>query len=258
MVKIIDRVAFEVAGIEIYWYGIIITFAVLTGFILAVRESKRQSMDPEFFLDFVIYGLPAAIIGARFYFVIFQWEFYAANPAEIPAIWNGGLAIHGGILGGLIVLITLCRRRKVSFWQSVDVLAPSLVIGQAIGRWGNFINQEAFGGPVTREYISRFPEFIQRQMYIGGAYRHPAFLYESLWNVLIFLLLLFFRRRDYIRTGDIFFLYIGGYSLGRFFIEGLRTDSLMVGPLRVAQFVSALAVITAIAALVYRHKIATN
>ncbi|MFW5995790.1 MAG: prolipoprotein diacylglyceryl transferase [Halanaerobiaceae bacterium] len=255
MGKIIDRVAFEVAGIEIYWYGIIITTAILVGFFLSARESKRQGIDPEFFLDFVLYGLPAAIFGARLYFVIFQWEYYGANPSEIPAIWKGGLAIHGGILGGLAVLLILCRRRKVSFWRAVDILAPSLVVGQAIGRWGNFINREAFGGPVSREYISRFPEFIQKQMYIGGAYRHPAFLYESVWNLFIFAVLLYFRRRDYIYRGDVFFLYLGGYSLGRFFIEGIRTDNLMMGQIPVARLVSALMVFASALAIIYRHKV---
>lgn len=245
--------AFYLGPLAIRWYGIILSVAVLIGIFLTLREAKRQEIDPDFFLDFFIYGIPGAVIGARLYYVIFRWELYQDNPLKIFATREGGLAIHGAVIGGLIVLINLSRRRRVSFWKAVDILAPALVLGQAIGRWGNFINREAHGGVVSREFIGHFPEFIQKQMYINGEYYHPTFLYESIWDLLIFLLLIYFRRKDYVRRGDIFLIYLIGYSLGRFFIEGLRTDSLMLGPIRVAQLISIIAIIIGIVLLYLRH-----
>ncbi|MFW6035769.1 MAG: prolipoprotein diacylglyceryl transferase [Halothermotrichaceae bacterium] len=250
----IDPVAFYIGSIGIRWYAIIIGSALLFGIFIIQREAKRRGIDQEFFLDFFLYGIPAAVIGARLYYVIFQWEIYSRNPAKILAFREGGLAIHGAVLGGLIVLIIMSKIRNISFWKSVDIISPALILGQAVGRWGNFINQEAHGDIVSKEFISHFPEFIQKQMFINGNYYHPTFLYESVWNIFIFIILIYFRKKDYMLKGDIFLLYIIGYSIGRFFIEAMRTDSLMLGSIRVAQLVSVTAIITGIIILYIRHR----
>lgn len=244
----IDPVAFSVGSVPIYWYGILISGAVLLGTYLALREAKRQGLDPDHFLNTIIISLPAAFIGARLYYVIFNWDYYRRFPAEIPATWHGGLAIHGGLIAAFLVAYLMLRKYRIGFWQGADVAAPSVVLGQAIGRWGNFFNQEAYGYEAD-------PAQIPWAMYIDGAYRHPTFLYESLWNLAVFAFLLWFRRRDNLNDGDVFLSYAILYSAGRIVIEGFRTDSLMLTPgLRVAQVVSGIVIITALLLLYLRHK----
>nr|WP_227763861.1 prolipoprotein diacylglyceryl transferase [Zhaonella formicivorans] len=233
-----NPIAIEIGPLAIRWYGILISSALAFGTYLAYREAARKGIDPEHILNLVLLAAPAAIIGARLYYVIFSWTDYAGNPAEIFAIWHGGLAIHGGLVGGVLAGYYYIRKHHLKFWQIADIVAPSIILGQAIGRWGNFFNQEAHGGPVSYEFISKFPKFIQEGMYIGGQYYHPTFLYESTWNVAVFLFLLWLRRRNNLPEGVVFLSYLALYSVGRFFIEGLRTDSLMLGPIRVAQLVS--------------------
>ncbi|MCK4261439.1 MAG: prolipoprotein diacylglyceryl transferase [Halanaerobiales bacterium] len=240
----IDPIAFRIGPFAVHWYGILIGSGVIIAFILALREGKRRGMNPDLIYDLVIYGVPAGIIGARLYYVFFQWKVFAQNPIRALYIWEGGLAIHGGIIGGVIVGIFVCRHYKVNFWDVADVTGPSFIIAQAIGRWGNFVNQEAYG------YETDLPW----AMYINGAYRHPTFLYESIWNILVFGFLLWLRRREFIKRGEIFLTYLSLYSLGRFFIEGLRTDSLMLGPIRVAQLVSILTIACSIAFALYQRK----
>lgn len=242
----INPVAFSIGSFPIYWYGLIITGAFIVAGLLAVRLARESRIDPEHVLNLFIYIIPAAIIGARLYYVLFSWSDYSGNYSEIFAIRHGGLAIHGGLLGGFLAGFIYVRKHKLNFWQMADVLVPGLALGQAIGRWGNFINQEAFGGPVSPEFISMFPHFIQRQMLIGGQYHHPAFLYESLWNLLVFIVLMFKRQQAKFH-GHILLAYLALYSVGRFFIEGIRTDSLMLGPLRVAQVASLILFVVAIA-----------
>mgnify|MGYP006279787587 FL=1 len=250
----IDPIAFKVGPLSIRWYGIIIGTAVILGLYYTLHQSKKEGIDPEFFLDFVIIGVPAAVIGARLYYVIFQWPLYKGNLIEIIAFWQGGLAIHGAILAGFFVLLYLTSKYKLNFWKTVDILAPALILGQAIGRWGNFINQEAHGGPVSREFINHFPDFIKNQMMINGTYYHPAFLYESIWNITIFFILVLLKKKEFIKNGDIFALYLIGYSFGRFFIEGIRTDSLMMGPIMVAQLISIISILIGIAIIIVRHR----
>ncbi len=254
----LDPVAFRVGPLEIRWYALFISTALILGIVLALKEANRKKISEDFFLDFFLYGIPAAIIGARLYYVFFRWSLYSGQPSRIIAIWEGGLAIHGGIIGGLLVLIVLVKKRKVMFWQVVDVLAPPLILGKAIGRWGNFINQEAYGNPVSEEFISYFPEFIQNQMYItdqiGSFYRNPAFLYSSIWNLLVFIFLIWLRRKEFVISGDIFLVYLLAYSGGRFFIEGIRVDSLMLGPFRIAQILSVVLILLSLLLLIFRHK----
>lgn len=250
----IDPIAFRVGNLIINWYGLIISSALLLGFLFVIYRSKKTEIPSEFFLDFFIIGIPVVVIGARLYFVIFKLNYYLNHPLQIIAIWKGGLAIHGAIIGGLIVLIILAKRRKLSFLKIVDLMAPALILGQAIGRWGNFINQEAYGGTVSKQFINRFPDFIQNQMYIEGSYHHPTFLYESIWNFLIFGLLIWLSKKEFSKDGDIFFTYFIGYSLGRFFIEDLRTDSLMFLNMQVAQLISVIMIIFGLTMIFIRHK----
>jgi phosphatidylglycerol:prolipoprotein diacylglycerol transferase len=252
-----NPIAFSFFGIDIMWYGLLISLGIILGAVIAMREAKRVGYNPEIILDILLWTLPAAIIGARLYYVIFEWGYFKAHPMEILAIRNGGLAIHGGVIGAFLVGYVIVKRKGLNFLKLADIVAPSLILGQAIGRWGNFFNKEAYGGVVSEQFISRFPEFIQNQMYIGGSYYHPTFLYESIWNLMVFAILLFFRKykKD---DGELIGLYLILYSIGRFFIEGLRTDSLMLGPLRIAQVVSLLLITVGLALIVFLRKRKSN
>lgn len=236
-------VAFSVFGLEIRWYGLLIALAVLIGTVLALKEAKRKGVKEETLIDMLLFAVPAAIIGARAYYVIFTWDYYSKNPSQILNIRGGGLAIHGVIIAGALVAIIFAKVRKESFWNLADIVAPSLILGQAIGRWGNFANQEAHGGPTDLPW----------GIIVDGVKVHPTFLYESIWNLIVFALLLWYRRKKATVEGEIFILYLMLYSVGRFFIEGMRTDSLMLGPFRVAQLIS-LTIITAGGAYLFWKK----
>ncbi len=250
----IDPVAIEFGIFNIHWYGIIIALAIITSFSLVMYLSKKSNVSSEFFLDFFIIGIPVGIIGARIYFVLFNLSYYLNNPLQIIAVWQGGLAIHGAIIGGVVVLIVLSKKRNISFWKVTDLLAPALILGQAIGRWGNFINQEAYGSIVSEEFINHFPAFIKNQMFIEGSYHHPTFLYESVWNLLMFFFLIWLINKEFKKDGDVFFTYLIGYSIGRYFIEELRTDSLMFLNIQLAQLISVLLIVFAIIMLYFRHR----
>ena len=258
----IDRVFLEIGPLTIYWYGVIIAAGAALGLWLAMKEADRLRLNKELLIDFIVFAVPIAIIFARIYYVIFEWERYANGPWwGVFAIWEGGIAIHGAVIGGVLTAIVFARVRKISFWQLADIVAPSLILGQAIGRWGNFMNQEAHGGPIEEESIATFyqvlPDFIMNQMTIDGVTYHPTFLYESTWNILVFVLLLLLRRMNVLR-GEIFLSYVIFYSIGRYFIEGMRTDSLyVVGELRTAQLLSILLIITGIILIIYRRKTTT-
>lgn len=251
----LNPIAIDLGPIQVHWYGLIIGFGVLLGLIIALRESERRGLDKEIFTDLILFAVPIAIISARIYYVIFQWEYYSQNPGDIIKIWNGGIAIHGALIGSVLTAIAFAKVKKVSFWKLVDIAAPSLLLGQAIGRWGNFMNQEAHGGEITRSFLENMhlPEFIINQMYINGTYYHPTFLYESIWNILGVIILLSLRKVN-LRRGELFLTYVIWYSIGRYFIEGLRTDSLMLTEsLRIAQVISIVLIGVAIALVVYRR-----
>lgn len=249
----LDPVAVQIGPVSIHWYGIIMTTAFILGTALAYRSAAGNGINPDHVLNMLILIIPVAIVCARLYYVAFSWEDYRYDPLEALAVWHGGLAIHGGLIGGFLAGYYYVKKQRLDFWKIGDIFAPSIILGQAIGRWGNFFNQEAFGGPVSPEFISRFPAFIQKQMYIGGQYHHPTFLYESAWDFLVFIFLMVMRKKSNI-PGMIMFLYLGLYSAGRFFIEGMRTDSLMLGPIRVAQLVSLLLIGLAIVGIYFRWK----
>lgn len=250
----IDPVAFRIFSLSIRWYALLIAFALIISLFLMLKRARQVGIKEEFILDFFIWGIPSGIIGGRLYYVIFKLDYYLKYPIKIFAMREGGMAIHGVVIGGILALLLLCKKREISFLKMADLTAPALILGQAIGRWGNFINQEAYGGIVSKSYISNFPEFIQKQMYIRGNYHHPAFLYESLWNLFVFLFLIFIRNKGFLKKGDILFMYLIGYSVGRFFIEGLRTDSLMLGSMRVAQLISIILIVFSSIVIYLRHR----
>lgn len=247
-----NPVAFTIFGLGIRWYAILITAGIGIGTVLAMLEAKRVGYDPDTIVDLLLWAIPAAVIGARAYYVIFEWDYFKNNLTEIFATRNGGLAIYGAIIGALIVGYLFVRSRKLDFLKICDITAPSLILGQAIGRWGNFINQEAHGGVVSQQFISHFPMFIQKQMFINGQYYQPTFLYESVWDIAVFILLMCFRKHKR-QNGEVLALYLIFYSIGRFYIEGLRTDSLMLGPLRISQVVSIVFAVLGLALFIYRR-----
>ena len=245
-----NPVAFTVFGLDIMWYGIFIATGMIVGTLLAAYTSKLKNIDYEMLIDTLLIALPIGIIGARLYYVAFEWERYRGDFSAIINIREGGLAIHGGLIFGLSAAAIFLYKKKADILSCLDVVVPSIALAQAIGRWGNFANKEAHGGEVTVEFISKFPEFIQNGMYINGAYHHPTFLYESVWNVGLCILLIYMLRKK-LKPGVVTFTYIGMYSLVRFFIEGLRTDSLYFGAIRVAQLVSIIGLVAWIGFLVY-------
>lgn len=248
----------ELGPLAIRWYGFLIASAVLIGVSLSQYLAKRRYVDPNLIGDLVIWLVLAAIPCARLYYVLFEWEQYAQHPEDIIAIWKGGIAIHGAILGGTLATIIFARIQKVSVWLLVDLVVPALILGQAIGRWGNFFNSEAFGRPTNLPWKLYIPLQHRPVGYIDVEYFHPTFLYESVWNLLVFglLMILFFgdlKRQPHLKVGTLGLVYMVGYSTGRLWIEGLRTDSLMLGPLRMAQMVSLGAIAVGLAGLAWLY-----
>ena len=234
-----NPVAFEIFGMDIRWYGIIIGSGVLMAFISSYFLAKRKNLDFDIITDGFLWSFPFGIIGARLYYVAFDFKYGNYETFfDIINTRNGGMAIHGGLIGALLVAFIFTKYKKINFFEYIDVIMPGVILAQAIGRWGNFMNQEAHGGQVTEEFISKFPEFIQNGMLISGSYYHPTFLYESIWNVLVFVLLIFILNKKKDQHGIVIGSYMILYSIGRFFIEGMRTDSLMVLGLRTAQLIS--------------------
>lgn len=227
-----NPVAFEIFGIAVRWYGILISLGMLLGIFIAYFEAKRLGYNPDDIIDLALWAIPAALIGARLYYVIFQWEYYKGNILKILNTREGGLAIHGGIIGGVLAGYLFTRIKKMPFWKTADIVAPSIALGQAIGRWGNFINGEAHGGPTNLPW----------GIIVDGVKVHPTFLYESLWDFGLFIFLILYRKKKKF-DGEVFLLYGIIYSAGRFWIEGLRTDSLMFLGMRVAQLISILIIV---------------
>jgi phosphatidylglycerol:prolipoprotein diacylglycerol transferase len=236
-------IIFELGPFSVRWYGLLIASAVLIGVSLSQFLAVRRNVNPEAINDLAIWLVIAAIPSARLYYVAFQWQDYVRHPDQIIAIWNGGIAIHGAILGGLLASILYSRVKQIPFWQLADLVAPSLILGQAIGRWGNFFNSEAFGAPTDLPWKLLIPPERRPPGFGNVAYFHPTFLYESCWNLMVFTLLITLflwglKSKSQLKLGTLFLVYLVAYSCGRFWIEGLRTDSLMLGPLRIAQVVS--------------------
>lgn len=256
ILQAIDPVAFSLGPLNVRWYGIIIAFGIMLAFIVGQREMVKRGFHPDYLTDLLIWAVPIAIISARIYYVIFKWDIYSQQPGNIIKIWEGGIAIHGALIGSFLTAYFFTKKRRSSFWKITDILAPSILIGQLVGRWGNFMNQEAHGGEVTRTFLENLflPNWIIEQMYIDGKYYHPTFLYESIWNLIGVIILLLLRKVN-LRRGEMFLFYLTWYSVGRFFIEGMRTDSLyLIGDLRTAQVVSLVTIAVAIIIFIYRRK----
>ncbi|MEH7107915.1 MULTISPECIES: prolipoprotein diacylglyceryl transferase [Bacillaceae] len=251
----LNPIAFSFGPIQVHWYGIIIGSGLALALFLAIREGNRRGLPKDTFADLMLWAIPIAIISARIYYVMFEWGYYSKHPGDIPKIWNGGIAIHGALIGSVLTTYIFAKSKGLSFWKIADIAAPSIILGQAIGRWGNFMNQEAHGGEVTRTFLENLhlPDFIINQMYINGTYYHPTFLYESVWDFLGFVLLMLLRRVN-LRRGEMFLTYVIWYSVGRFFVEGLRTDSLMLGSLRMAQTISIVLIVSALIILLIRRQ----
>lgn len=260
---------FSIFGFEIAYYGLIIGIGVLLGILMAAHMAKRTGQDPDLYWDFAIYAVIFSVIGARLYYVVFEWDNYKDNLLSILNIRKGGMAIYGAVIGAFFTLLIYCKVKRCNAWQMGDTAVPGLILGQIIGRWGNFMNREAFGGYTDNLLAMRLPieavrsheitEKIASNIVEGTNYIqvHPTFLYESLWNIVIFVLMLLWAKRKKFH-GEICLLYFAGYGLGRFLIEGLRTDQLLLPgtTIAVSQVLSlCLLVVAVVTDLVVRRKI---
>lgn len=259
--------SFTVFGIEIAYYGVIIALAMLTGALVAYREAKKTGQKVDDYIDFTLYTLIAAIIGARIYYVIFEWDYYSAHPLEIFNLRAGGLAIYGGVLASVLTLFIFTKVKKLKFWLMADTAVQGLIIGQIIGRWGNFFNREAFGGYTDSLFAMQLPvseakgitqELIEHLVTIDGVSYvqvHPTFLYEGTWNLLLFIGICLYKRHKKF-DGEIFAIYLMGYGVGRFIIEGLRTDQLVIkalGGIAASQVLSIILIVLAVAFVIYNR-----
>lgn len=241
--------------IQIYWYTVILFVAFLLGGTIALNKAKKEDIDNEFMINFFFYLIPIVIVGARLYYVLFNLDYYSNNVIGIVKIWEGGLAIHGGVIAGLIFTIFYTRRYNIKTLKMFDIMVVSLILGQAIGRWGNFMNSEAYGPITNLETLKNLhiPSFIIDGMYINGEYYHPTFFYESLWCFIGFIILLVVGKLNN-KTGILFSTYLIWYGIGRFLIESLRQDSLFLGNIKVAQLVSLIYIIVGIITLIKLRK----
>lgn len=245
---------FSIGSFSIRWYSVLILLGIVIGFFLAEREGKKFHLPPDFIFNLGFWVVVFGVVGARIYYVVFNFSIYQNHLIDIFKVWNGGLAIHGGILAGLITLLLYCKMKHVHPLRIADIAVPSLILAQAIGRWGNFFNGEAHGPATTLANLQNLhiPSFIIRGMNIHGIYYHPTFLYESLWCLVGFILLLLIRRfYKYLKCGQLTCFYMMWYSVGRLFIESLRTDSLMLGHFKVAQIVSLLMLVVGLLGFLY-------
>ncbi|MGL5694710.1 MAG: prolipoprotein diacylglyceryl transferase [Peptostreptococcaceae bacterium] len=238
-----DRVAFSIFGIDVMWYGILMATGMILGTIIALKEAERVGITEDDVLNLAIFAIPCGILGARLYYVIFNWGFYSQNPSQILNFRGGGMAIHGALIGGILAGLIYTKLKKINFFKMADIALIGMPLAQAIGRWGNFINGEAHGGPTDLPW----------GIMVDGEKVHPTFLYESIWNFGIFIFLWMFRKKKKYE-GQIAIYYMILYSAGRFFVEGMRTDSLMLGPLRMAQVISLVGVVGGIIAHIYLSK----
>ncbi|WP_297135548.1 prolipoprotein diacylglyceryl transferase [Terrisporobacter sp.] len=227
-----NRVAFTIFGLDIMWYGVLMAIGMILCVLLALKEGKRVHISEDDILNLAITAIPCGLLGARLYYVIFNWSYYSQNLSEILNFRGGGMAIHGALIGGILAGFVYTKIKKINFFKMADAVMIGIPLGQAIGRWGNFINGEAHGGPTNLPW----------GIMVDGIKVHPTFLYESIWDLGIFIFLWFFRKHKKYE-GQVAIYYIILYSIGRFFIEGLRTDSLMLGPLRMAQVISLVGII---------------
>lgn len=253
----LDPTAFYIGSWPVRWYGVMIGVGIVCAYALVMYLAKKVGLDQEKMSDLIFWTIMMGFIGARIYYVVFEWRYYLVNPSKIFSIWEGGIAIYGGVIAGALTIMYLCRRYHIPLLQVLDVSAPGLMVGQIIGRWGNFINQEAYGGQVSQSFLQGLglPDWIIQQMYIQGTYYHPTFLYESCWNLIgLCIILAIAKFYKGLRNGDLAFTYMVWYGFGRFWIEGMRLDSLYLGPIRISQLVSFGFFLVGCIGLYYAHK----
>lgn len=248
-----DRVFLKLGPITIYWYAVLIVVSILIGVYFSTREAQKNGLGKDFITDLIFYVIPISILGARLYYVIFNFSKFKDNLLDIFKVWEGGLAIYGAVISGIIFIIYYCKKKNKNILLTIDIVVPYLILGQAIGRWGNFINKEAHGAITTLSHLQdlHLPTFIIEGMYINGHYYIPTFLYESLWCTLGFIILLIIRKKDkYKHKGILVSSYFIWYGIGRFFIEGLRTDSLYIGTFRISQIVSIILILIGLVGII--------
>lgn len=253
----INPIAFHLGNLSVKWYGVIMAVVIVLATWMSISEGKKRQIESDDFIDLLLWAVPLGYVGARIYYVIFEWGYYSQHPNQIIAIWNGGIAIYGGLIAGLIVLLVFCYKRMLPPFLMLDVISPGIMAAQILGRWGNFINQEAHGGPTTLHFLEslHLPEFIIQQMKINGVYYQPTFLYESLFNLIGLIIILSLRhKKHFFKQGEVFMSYLMWYSVVRFFVEGLRTDSLYIfGVIRVSQLLSLILFIGVLFLFIYRR-----
>ena len=249
-------VIFSIGGFEFRWYSLFILIAFCTAYYIVVNETSRFRISKDFIFNLAFWVFIFGVIGARVWYVAFNYKDYITNPIDIIKIWEGGLAIHGGIVAGLLVLLEFCRKYKFRLIRLTDFIAPALLIAQAIGRWGNFFNAEAYGLKTTAETLSKYfiPDFIVTGMTINGVVYTPTFLFESAACLVLFILIMIVRRSKYLKVGSLTAFYLIGYGTIRFLIEFQRLDALKIGGIRVAQVVSTLFFIIGLSILVSNSK----
>lgn len=252
----IDPIAIKIGPLTVAWYGIIIVVGMMLAIYLTTKEADKRDVSEDFIIDTAFWTIPIGIIGARLYYVLFELNVYLNDPIRIFYIWEGGLAIYGGIIAGFLTFYYRSQKENVPILLLTDIVTPYLLLAQGIGRWGNFVNQEAHGGEVTRQFLEKLmlPEFIIEGMNIGGTYYHPTFLYESVWSLIGVAVILLIRNREkLLLRGEATSAYLIWYGIGRLFIEGMRTDSLYLGAFRVSQIVSVVIILLGIGLIVYQR-----
>lgn len=240
-----NPILFTFLGYEVRWYSVILLVAVMLCIYLVDKEAKKFDVKKDFVFNMAFWAIIFGFIGARLYYVMFSWDYFKSNLIEIPQIWNGGLAIHGGLLAGLLTVFIYCKKYKVRTVRFLDFIVVPLLLAQAIGRWGNFFNSEAHGVATSIEHLKNYhiPEFIIKGMNIEGIYYTPTFFYESVICFILFLIFLFIRRSKYVKVGTMTGFYLISYGILRFFIETSRTDALMIIGFKVAQLISIIMIV---------------
>lgn len=251
-----NAIFLKIGNIYIYWYSIILLIGFILGCLIVLKETKKIGIAKEKIEDFIFYTIPISLIGARIYYVLFNLDYYLKYPIDILKVWEGGLAIHGGIIAGLLCLIYFTKKNKINIYKMLDILVIGLIVGQIIGRWGNFMNSEAYGPITSLKYLQHLhlPKFIIDGMFIDGHYHHPTFLYESVWNLIGLIIMLIIKKTKYNKVGLLTSIYLIWYGIGRFIIESLRTDSLMLLNLKIAQIISILFIIIGIIVFIKSNK----
>ncbi|HEY0222802.1 prolipoprotein diacylglyceryl transferase [Lactovum miscens] len=249
----IPKIALKLGPFQIHWYAIFIVVGAILAVWLAYREAPKKKIDPEAVIDFILITFPIGLIGVRIYYVAFQWSYYSLHPSEIIALWDGGGAIYGGLIAGFVTLLIFCYYKMIDTRDFLDISIPGVFLAQAFGRWGNFVNQEAYGKIVNN--LNYLPSFIKNQMFIEGHFRQPTFLFESIGTFSGFVLIIIFRHRlKFLKSGDIFAFYLVWYGIVRYVVEGMRTDSLMWGSIRVSQWFSLILVVAGVILIAFNHK----